>query len=129
MRFTGRVALISAAGAGIGRATAAIIGREGGSVVAVDMDQAALDRLAAEIGEGRMLGIRADALDAAAVEHAVRRAVDTHGRIDVLVNAVGGSTVIPRPAATLDELSLEEWQKVLHFNLPAPSCSATRWCR
>ena len=117
MRFAGKVALISAAGAGIGRATAAIIGREGGSVVAVDMDQAALDRLAAEIGEGRMLGIRADALDADAVEHAVRHAVNAQGRIDILVNAVGGSTVIPRPAATLGELSLEEWQKLLHFNL------------
>ena len=117
MRFPGKVALISGAGAGIGRATASIIGREGGAVVAVDVDQAALQRLAAEVDGSRMLGIRADALDAAAVEDAVRRAVDAHGRIDVLVNAVGGSTVIPRPAATLDELSLEEWQKLLHFNL------------
>ena len=117
MRFRDTVALISAAGAGIGRATAAIIGREGGAVVAVDVDQTALDRLAAEIGGGRTLLVRADALDAAAVEEAVRRAVDTHGRIDVLVNAVGGSTVISRPAATVDELSLEEWRKLLHFNL------------
>ncbi len=117
MRFRDKVALISGAGAGIGRATAAIIGREGGAVVAVDVDQTALDRLAAEIGGSRTLAVRTDALDAAAVEEAVRRAVDTHGRIDVLVNAVGGSTVITRPAATLDELSLEEWHKLLHFNL------------
>src|SRR5512146_2865565 len=106
LRFPGKVALISGAGAGIGRATASIIGREGGAVVAIDVDQAALQRLAAEVDGSRMLGIRADALDAAAVEDAVRRAVAAHGRIDVLVNAVGGSTVIPRPAATLDELSL-----------------------
>jgi NAD(P)-dependent dehydrogenase (short-subunit alcohol dehydrogenase family) len=119
MRFQGKVALISAAGAGIGRATADIIGREGGAVVAVDVDQSALDRLAAGIGAagGRALGIRADALDQASVEDAVRRTVDSHGRIDILVNAVGGSTIVPRPAATLDELSLEEWQKLLHFNL------------
>ncbi|HXJ79044.1 MAG TPA: SDR family NAD(P)-dependent oxidoreductase [Candidatus Methylomirabilis sp.] len=117
MRFEGKVALISGAGAGIGRATAAIIGREGGAVVAVDTDQAALDRLGAESGGGRVLGIRGDALDAASVADIVRRAVDAHGRIDVLVNAVGGSTVIARPAAALDELSLEEWQKLLHFNL------------
>jgi NAD(P)-dependent dehydrogenase (short-subunit alcohol dehydrogenase family) len=81
------------------------------------VDQAALDRLAAEIGGNRTLAIPADALDAALVEEAVRRAVDAHGRIDILVNAVGGSTVISRPAATLDELSLAEWQKLLHFNL------------
>jgi len=119
VRFEGKVALISAAGAGIGRATAGIIGREGGTVVAVDTDQGALDRLTAEIGAagGRALGLRADALDAAAAEDAVRRAVEAHGRIDILVNAVGGSTIIPRPAATLDELTLEEWQKILHFNL------------
>jgi NAD(P)-dependent dehydrogenase (short-subunit alcohol dehydrogenase family) len=117
LRFAGKVALISGAGAGIGRATASIIGREGGAVVAVDVDQAALDRLAAEIGGGRILGIQADALDATSVEDAVRRAIHAHGRIDILVNAVGGSTVIPRPAATLDELSLEEWHRLLHFNL------------
>jgi NAD(P)-dependent dehydrogenase (short-subunit alcohol dehydrogenase family) len=117
MRFQGTVALISAAGAGIGRATASIIGREGGTVVAVDVDQGALDKLAAEVGGGRVLPLRADALDAASVDGAVRRAVEAHGRIDVLVNAVGGSTVISRPASTLDELSLEDWQKLLHFNL------------
>jgi NAD(P)-dependent dehydrogenase (short-subunit alcohol dehydrogenase family) len=117
VRFRDKVALISGAGAGIGRATAAMVGREGGTVVAVDVDEAALDRLAAEIGASRTLAIRADALDAASVEETVRRAVDAHGRIDVLVNAVGGSTMIPRPAATLDELSLAEWHKLLHFNL------------
>jgi len=119
MRFEGKVALISGAGAGIGRATAGIIGREGGGVVAVDLDQAALDRLTAEIAAagGRALGLRADALDAASVEDVVRRTIDAHGHIDILVNGVGGSTIVPRPAAALDELTLEEWQKLLHFNL------------
>jgi NAD(P)-dependent dehydrogenase (short-subunit alcohol dehydrogenase family) len=119
VRFEGKVALISAAGAGIGRATASIIGREGGVVAAVDVEQAALDRLTAEIAGagGRAIGIRADALDAASVEEAVRRVVDAHGRIDILVNAVGGSTIISRPAANIDELTLEDWQKLLHFNL------------
>ena len=117
MRFQDKVALISGAGAGIGRATASIIGREGGTVVAVDLDQTALDKLAAEIGSPRTLIVRADALDAGAVEDVVRRAVDAYGRIDVLVNAVGGSTIISRPNATLEELTLDEWQKLLHFNL------------
>jgi NAD(P)-dependent dehydrogenase (short-subunit alcohol dehydrogenase family) len=117
MRFQDKVALISAAGAGIGRATASIIGREGGIVVAVDLDQTALDKLAAEIAPAHALTVRADALDAAAVDDVVRQAIAAHGRIDILVNAVGGSTTIPRPNATLDELSLEEWQQLIHFNL------------
>ncbi len=119
MRFQGKVALITAAGAGIGRATAAIIGREGGSVVAVDLDQGLLDGLATDVtaAGGTALGIRADALDAVAVEGVVHRAVESFGRIDVLVNAVGGSTVISKPAAPLDELTLAEWQKLLDFNL------------
>ena len=119
MRFQGKVALISAAGAGIGRATAMIMAREGGTIVAVDVEPAVLDRLTADVGAagGRALAIRADALDAASVDGAVRQAVDAYGRIDILVNGVGGSTVVSRPAALLDELTLEEWQKLLHFNL------------
>ena len=49
MRFEGKVALIAAGGAGIGRATAGIIGREGGTVVVVDVDPAAADRAAKDI--------------------------------------------------------------------------------
>lgn len=113
------MALISAAGAGIGRATAMIIAREGGTVVGVDVEPTALDRLTSDVvaAGGRALALRADALDAASVEAAVQRAVEAHGRIDILVNGVGGSTVVSRPAAALDELTLEEWQKLLHFNL------------
>ena len=121
MRFQGKVALISASGAGIGRATAMIIARESGTVVGVDVDPVALDRLTADVAAagGHALALRADALDAAAVEGVVRRTVDAYGRIDILVNAVGGSTIVSRPAATLDELSLPEWQALLHFNLTA----------
>jgi NAD(P)-dependent dehydrogenase (short-subunit alcohol dehydrogenase family) len=119
VRFQGKVALIPAAGAGIGKATAMIMAREGGTVVGVDVEQAALDRLAADVtaAGGRALALRADALDPAAVEDTVRRAVDAFGRVDILVNAVGGSTIIGRPTADLDALTLEDWQQLLHFNL------------
>jgi NAD(P)-dependent dehydrogenase (short-subunit alcohol dehydrogenase family) len=119
MRFQGRVALITAAGRGIGRATAEIIGREGGTVVAVERDKAALDDAVGAIraAGGTTDAVVANALDAAQVDAVVRRAVDAHGRIDILVNAVGGSTIIGKPAAAVDELSLEEWKELLEFNL------------
>jgi NAD(P)-dependent dehydrogenase (short-subunit alcohol dehydrogenase family) len=119
MRFQGRIALITAGGRGIGRATAEIIGREGGTVVLVDTDKAALDEAAGTIRKdgGSAYTLVADALDAAQVESTVQRAVQEHTRIDVLVNAVGGSTIIGKPAAAIDELSLGDWQRLLHFNL------------
>ena len=119
MRFEGQVALISAAGAGIGRATAEIIAREGGTVVAVDTDAARLDALAAATADspGKVLGKVADALDPAQVAGVVKVAQEVTGRIDILVNAVGGSTIIDNPAATVDELSLADWQRLIAFNL------------
>jgi NAD(P)-dependent dehydrogenase (short-subunit alcohol dehydrogenase family) len=119
MRFQGRIALITAGGRGIGRATAEIIGREGGTVILVDNDKAALGEAAGAVraSGGTVDTIFADALDAAQVDGVVQRVVQSHRRIDILVNAVGGSTIIGKPAAPIDELSLTDWQQLLHFNL------------
>jgi NAD(P)-dependent dehydrogenase (short-subunit alcohol dehydrogenase family) len=119
MRFKDQVALITAAASGIGKATAEIIGAEGGIVVGVDTDQGRLDKLTASIRDagGRAHGVVGNALDPAQVQTIVDGVVRDHRRIDILVNAVGGSTVIPKPGATVDELTFAEWQKLLTFNL------------
>ena len=119
MRFGGKVAVITAAASGIGRATADIIGAEGGTVVAVDTDAGRLEAAVAAIKAvgGRVHARQADALDPKQVEGAVEEIVHEFGRIDILVNAVGGSTIISRPAATVDELTFDDWQRLIAFNL------------
>jgi len=119
MRFEGKVALITAAANGIGRATAAIMAREGATVIAVDNHQGRLDQAVPALrkGGGRAEGRLVDALDAAQVDQLVAEVERDHGRIDILVNAVGGSTVIEKPTATTEQLTLADWQKLIAFNL------------
>src|SRR6266699_1169392 len=119
MRFQDKVALITAAASGIGRATADIIAKEGGVVVAVDNNEERLDRAVTELraAGGRAHDRLCDALDAAQVDRTVASVAQEFGAIDILVNAVGGSTIIAKSGATVDELSFADWQKMIDFNL------------
>ena len=122
MRFVNKVALITAAANGIGRATAQIMVREGATVIAIDNHQARLDEAVPALRRGaghggKVEGRLVDALDAAQVDKVVADAAREHGQIDILVNAVGGSTVIDNPQATTEQLAFTDWQKLIAFNL------------
>ncbi|HVZ08049.1 SDR family NAD(P)-dependent oxidoreductase [Rhodopila sp.] len=116
MRFTGKIALITAAANGIGRATAEIMAREGATLICVDNHPERLDTALKALGPNAH-GQLCDALDQAQVDAVVGSAMKQLGRIDILVNAVGGSTIIARPSANVEEHSLDDWQRIINFNL------------
>ena len=107
----GKVALITGAASGIGRATARAYVEAGASVAVLDLDQDTVDEVAGELGE-RAIAIAADVTDTAAADAAVTTTVEAFGRLDVLCNIAG----ILRFEHT-HEMTDDEWDLVVDVNL------------
>ncbi len=110
-----RVAMVTGAGSGIGRASALALSRAGYALVLAGRRQTALDAAAAEIdGEGgKSLAVACDVGDPASVEALFRACEAGFGRLDVLFNNAGtGSPPVP-----MDELPIADWQRVVRANL------------
>jgi dihydroxycyclohexadiene carboxylate dehydrogenase len=109
-RLTNKVCVITGAGQGIGRATARRLGQEGGTIVIADRVQAGAARTEAELREHgvAVTTVLADLGSFAGAQDLMSRAVNAHGRIDVLVNNVGGTIWIkPYHLYTEAEVKLE----------------------
>ena len=119
MRFEGKVAIITGAAGGIGSAVAAAFAAERCHVAAVDINEPALEALAEKTADlpGQVTSVVADAFNPDEVHKAVQSVLEWSGVIDILVNCVGGSTVIPNSGRPIEELELDEWKRVLDFNL------------
>ena len=89
MRFEGKVALVTGAASGIGRATAELLAEEGAHVVVADLNDAGAKETVAGLRDGRGEAAVLDVADSAAVDAVVAGIDGTHGRLDVLVNVAG----------------------------------------
>jgi 2-hydroxycyclohexanecarboxyl-CoA dehydrogenase len=115
VELPGALALVTGAGSGIGRSTALLLARRGASVLAVDIDEVAAERTAAECREAgsAIAGTRrVDVADRPAMEGLAAEVHGTHGPLDVLVNNAGVGLT-----GRFTDTSLDDWAWIRSINL------------
>src|SRR5471032_64473 len=112
--FAGRVAIVTGAARGLGRAAAERLHQRGATVAINVRDRGRAESVAASIGE-RALAVPGDIAAAGVPEEIVRLTLERFGRIDIVVNnaAMARSTRFP-------DLTAAEWREALEVNLTAP---------
>ena len=108
-----KVAIVTGAGSGIGRAAALALAREEYAVVLAGRRRDRLEETAAAVGGGPVLVVPTDVRDATAVKALFDRTRDTFGRLDLLFNNAG----IGAPAVPLEDLTVDQWRAVVDVNL------------
>jgi len=116
-RLEGKVAIVTGAGSGIGRAIAVAFGREHARVVLLGRRKEALDRAAAELSEAghEAMAVACDVSQEMGPEQAVDAAEERFGPVNVLVNNAGILSV-----STVESISVEEWDRVMATNVRGP---------
>jgi 3-oxoacyl-[acyl-carrier protein] reductase len=117
-----RVAVVTGAGNGLGREIAQLLARQGAHVVLGDLDAAGLEKTAAAItaAGGAAVALAGDLTEEAPAQQLIDAAVKRHGRIEILVNVVGGSR-----NAKIWDMRADDWDFVLRLNL-RPTFLCTR---
>jgi 3-hydroxybutyrate dehydrogenase len=110
----GKVALITGAASGIGKAIAELYAKNGAAVAIADINQQAADAAAAEIkaAGGKAIGIAMDVTDETAVNVGTDKVVAAFGRLDVLISNAGVQIINP-----IDQFAFADWKKMLAIHL------------
>jgi NAD(P)-dependent dehydrogenase (short-subunit alcohol dehydrogenase family) len=113
--FAGKVAFVTGAGSGIGRAAALAFARKGADVVVADVSEQGNRETARMIEEagGRALAVRCDVSRAADVKAALDSTIETFGRLDFAFNNAG----VEQPIMAAADLTEEEWDRIADINL------------
>ncbi|MFT3802215.1 MAG: 3-hydroxybutyrate dehydrogenase [Burkholderiaceae bacterium] len=114
MKLVGKVALVTGAASGIGKAIATTLAKDGAAVVIADLNLDAARAVVAEIeaAGGKGLAVAMDVTSESAVEAGMKQTVDTLGSIDILVSNAGIQIVNP-----IVEFKYEDWKKMLAIHL------------
>lgn len=115
MEFAGKVALVTGAGSGIGRATALRLAAGGASIVAISRTLKEVEQTRDEIiaAGGKALALDADVADEAEMRHVIEQTMADYGRLDIVVANAG----INGMWAPIDELTPDEWDTTMQVNL------------
>lgn len=113
-RVQDKVALVTGAGSGIGRAAARLLARQGARVIVSDRDEVSAASCADEViaEDGRASAMLLDVTNETSWNAAIRSVLQHHGRLDVLVNSAGIAG-----SSSLAACSLEDWRRVMAVNL------------
>ena len=139
-RLSGRVAVVTGGGHGIGRAYCQGLATQGAGVVVAEIDADAAQKTAEDLKEfgHDALGIRTDVSSAESVQEMVTRATEHFGHLDVLVNNAAVFASVPMSRTPIEEVSVEEWDRMMAVNLRGlflvskavlPSMKQRRWGR